>query len=86
MELWENNPNDQYICSVCGVIKYRDDNTFRFSHNPKKVISSDDVAGLICSNVLKSPERSHLYKNCINQSGNPELGDSWDKRWNSINN
>jgi hypothetical protein len=81
MKNWE--PNDQSICPVCGVIKYKTENTFRFSYKPNKVISSDDVAGLICSNVQKSPDRSHLFKNCINQSGDPTLGDTWDKRWNT---
>jgi hypothetical protein len=69
-------------CPVCGV--YVVDGTFRFSYQPKKIISADDVAGLVCSNLTKIPSRTHLVEQCINKHGNPELGDNWDKRLNTI--
>jgi hypothetical protein len=70
------------ICPVCGV--YFIDGTFRFSYKPTQPISANDVAGLVCSNLSKNPNGVALKLQCINKTGDPAEGDSWEKRLKSI--
>jgi hypothetical protein len=67
-------------CPVCGV--YYIEGTFRFSHLPKKPVSSDEVASLVCVHLHNKPERNHLIPSCINKSGKI-FPDAWDDRLNS---
>lgn len=69
-------------CPVCGV--YLIDGTFRFSYQPTKPISADDVAGLVCTNLSKNPKGELLKSQCINKTGDATNAESWEKRLKSI--
>jgi hypothetical protein len=72
---------EHLVCPVCGIHKIN--GTFRFSYKPLVPVSADDVAGLVCSNAKKGDNATRAYQ-CINTGGDPDKGDSWEKRLNSI--
>lgn len=68
-----------YFCTVCGI--KMDNGVFYYSHN-NTLVSPEDLAGVVCNNIMSNPEK---YEKCINPQKGNTTGDSFKKRLEFLN-